>query len=202
MIPRVFIITDRAVAPEPAPTLAPVLSVLPPGETAVVLREKDLPVREHLALGRALRALTKSHGALLIIAGRLDLALACGADGVHFGREAPSSEDARPLLPTSMLVGSSIHAGEPAPLLASYAFLSPIFPTSSKPLAAPLGLDGLRATAQRSRTPLVALGGIDESNAGRCLDSGASAVALRSRLLGADRLRAARALAEIIASRP
>jgi len=185
VIPPLFLITDRQLAPDPALAVARALDVLNDVLCAVILREKTLPVRELLTHARRLREVTRQHGALLIVSGRLDVALASEADGVHCGGEAPTTDSLRPIVP-HLLLGTSLHGSESPPASASYAFLSPVFATRSKPGANPIGLAGLAAGAERSSTPIVALGGIDASNAADCLRAGARAVALRSAWITAD----------------
>jgi thiamine-phosphate diphosphorylase len=180
VIPKVFVVTDRKLAGDLVGAVGDVVNHLP-CRAAVLLREKDLPVRELVALARRLR--TKdglNDGDSLIVSGRLDVALAAGADGVHLGGEAPDFESIRRLAPAGFLVGVSIHGDELPPPEASYALLAPVFPTSSKPGAITLGLDGLRRTVSRTQVPIIALGGIDERNAPSCLEAGAHGIALRS----------------------
>lgn len=198
MIPRVFVITDRRLAPRLVETVTRVLDQLPLRAAAVVLREKDLPVRELVALGRALREATWRRKALFVVSGRFDVALACCADGVHLGGEAPAFDAVRAVVPKELLVGVSLHGDEAPCAGASYALLSPVFATRSKPGAVPLGLEGLRAgVARAGGVPIVALGGVDATNAAACLDAGAAAVALRGRFMGAGGPIAGRKLARL-----
>ena len=183
MIPRLFLVTDRTLADDLPRVVERVTSSV---RCAVLLREKDLPARELKALARDLRAITKAHDSQLIVSGRLDVALAAGADGVHCGGEAPAPADLRRIAPSSLMIGASIHGDERPPEGADYVFLSPVFPTRSKPGAAPIGLDGLREGIDRSNVPVIALGGIDATNAQGCLDAGAHGVALREGLMRAN----------------
>jgi len=194
MRPRVLQITASAVVPEPL-LLARIaaLAALPAdarARFAVQLRDPELPPRALLALGARLREATRAVGAALIVNDRVDLALALGADGVHLGRRSMAIADARALLPAGAWVSVACHAVEEVARAAAEgadaALLSPVFDSPGK--GPPLGLDALRAAraALRGRAPLlVALGGVDERNAGACFAAGADAVAgIRADLSG------------------
>lgn len=186
-LPCLVLITDRKRARHPLPdAVARALSVLPVGAAMVLLREKDLPGRELAELARSLLPITRRHDAPLIVSGRADVAVATEADGVHLGGDAPDVASVREMVRERLLVGVSLHGDETAPPEADYALLSPIFPTMSKPGVTTLGLDGLSAGCRRSeRTPLYALGGVDATNAGACLEAGAHGVAVLGAVLAA-----------------
>ncbi len=178
LLPRLLLITDRRQSPRGVPwAVREALSAAPPGGVGVLLREKDLPGRELLKLARELRSVTAERGAALVINGRADIAIACEAEGVHLGGDAPPCLGVREACGQEMWIGVSLHAREDAPPGATYALLSPIFPTPSKPGAAPLGLGMLRDRCRTTALPLFALGGVTWKNAGDCLDAGASGVA-------------------------
>jgi len=169
--------------------LAVVEAAVRGGVRVVQLREKTLATRAFVERARALKALLSRFSVPLIINDRLDVALACGADGVHVGQDDLSPEDVRRWLPHA-LVGLSIErveqlaAAERLPV--DYYGASPVFATATKADAAPaLGLDGLRALRERSRRPLVAIGGIDEHNAAQVMAAGADALAVVSALCAA-----------------
>ena len=156
------------------------------GARVVQLREKTLATRAFVERARALKALLSPLGVPLIINDRLDVALACGADGVHVGQDDLSPEDVRRWLPHA-LVGLSIERidqlAEAERLPVDYYGASPVFTTATKADTAPaLGLEGLRALRERSRRPLVAIGGIDEHNAAQVMAAGADALAVVSAL--------------------
>lgn len=186
-LPRLVLITDRKRARHPLPdAVARALSVLPAGAAMVLLREKDLPGRELADITRTLLPITRRHDAPLIVSGRSDVAVATGANGVHLGGDAPDVASVRELVRERLLVGVSLHGDATAPPEADYALLSPIFPTVSKPGATTMGLDGLSAGCRRSeRTPIFALGGVDATNAGACIEAGAHGVAVLGAVLAA-----------------
>lgn len=185
-LPTLLLVTDRQAAALPlVEAVARALDAVPPGTCAILLREKGLPIRDLLGLARALRVVTNRHDSLLIVSGRLDVALLAGADGVHLGGEAPAFEEVRLLAPASLRVGVSLHGSESPPAGASYALVSPVYETPSKPGVPALGLDGLAATIARSgQVPIYALGGIDLPERMRaCLAAGAAGVAIRGAVL-------------------
>jgi len=189
---RLLLVTDRLRAPHPpVEALQAALSALPDGGAAVILREKDMPARDLAALARRLRAVAAPHRARVIVNGRVDAALAAGADGVHLGGDAPPVQDVR-AAGVRFLVGVSLHGDERPPAGADYALLAPVFATPSKPGAAPLGLDALRRCAA-SPVPVFALGGVTPANTAACLAAGAHGVAVRGAILGSvDPARGAR----------
>jgi thiamine-phosphate pyrophosphorylase len=116
---------------------------------------------------------------------RSDVALACGADGVHLGFDALPSGVARELLGPDALIGRSVHAADeiaPDDDL-SYVHLAPVFAPLSKPASRPaLGMAGLRAACQRG-VPVLAQGGVDSGNAGAILKAGAAGIAVTGAIL-------------------
>ena len=192
------LVTDSALCGERG-VLAVVEAAVRGGARVVQLREKTLPTRAFVERARALKALLQPLGVPLIINDRLDVALACGADGVHVGQEDLSPRDMRRWLPDG-LIGLSIErieqldAAERLPV--DYYGASPVFATATKADAAPaLGLEGLRALRARTTRPLVAIGGIGEHNAAAVMAAGADALAVVSALCAApDPEQAARRL--------
>ncbi len=125
--------------------------------------------------------------------------------GFHTGRGGPSVREARYLLGPEALIGYSAHSVEEVQRAreegADYAFLSPIFPTSSKPEATPAGLEMLQAAAHTvPGFPVFALGGITPARVAACLHTGAYGVAVLSGILHApDPATAARRYREALA---
>jgi len=166
----------------------------------VQIRERDLAGAELAALcdrvGAAARA--RRADALVFVNRRVDVALACGADGVQLGFDAVPVAVARALLGSRAAIGISAHA--PAEVRAaaadgaSHAQLAPIFAPLSKPATrAPLSVEALRACA--GVLPVLAQGGIEARHAGAVVRAGAAGVAVTGAILGArDPAAAARAL--------
>ena len=152
------------------------------------LREKDMPAPERRALFGELVALGRRWHATVTVHDDIEAALMVGANGIHLpGGADPAIARAR--LPFG-LIGASAHSPQEALTLlrtgADYVTLSPIFLTASKPGYGPaLGLDGLRAAAAAVPGPIVALAGIDASNAAQCLAAGAAGVAVMGEVMRA-----------------
>ena len=195
---RLHLVTDSALCGARG-MLAVVEAAVRGGVSCVQLREKSLDTRAFVERARALKAWLGPLGVPLLINDRVDVALACGADGVHVGQSDMAPEDVRRLMPGG-LIGLSVEslaqlaAAERAPV--DYYGISPVFATRSKHDAAPaLGLDGLRAIRAGTRRPLVAIGGIDAGNAADVMAAGADGLAVVSALCSsADPAAAAREL--------
>jgi thiamine-phosphate pyrophosphorylase len=187
--PRLYLVTDRratagralgdvvAAALEGAATFRAPDGRLP---VAVQLREKDLGGAALGALARELRAITAAAGAALYVNERVDVALACGADGVHLPVAGLSPGDVRALAPR-LSVATSTHSRSQVEAAAragvDFVVFGPVFDTPSKrPFGPPVGLDGL-ARAAGAGVPIVALGGIDAERGSACMDAGAVGVA-------------------------
>ena len=154
----------------------------------MLLREHDLPLRTRLDLARRLVALCRPAGVPFLVSDRLDLALACGADGVHLGVRSLPVAGVRQTAP-QLLVGCSCHSAEElaqaARAGAHYATLSPVFPTNSKPDVTPLGPRTATRLAARAALPVYALGGLDASRLAALRDSAFAGVAVVEGVLAA-----------------
>jgi thiamine-phosphate pyrophosphorylase len=191
---RLYLITDRRVTRKPLPEA--VRLALEGGVRAVQLREKDLPIRDLMALARELRDLTKEFGAKLFINDRVDVALAVGADGVHLGTRSMPVSIVRAIVGSPMLIGVSTHSVAEAQAAeqggADFLTLGPIYETPSKAqFGAPLGLAPLREARRRVEIPIFAIGGVKGRNIGHVLWAGAYGVAMISAVLGHDDIRKA-----------
>lgn len=163
-------------------TLDVVRAALDAGVRLVQLREKDMPLREFVALACRLRSLTEAAGALLLINDRLDVALAAGADGVHLGQDDFPVPEARRMAP-DLIIGASTHSVAEALRAqeegASYINIGPIFPTATKQWTEEfLGLEGLRRIAAVARVPFTVMGGIKAEHIPALVQSGARTIAL------------------------
>jgi thiamine-phosphate pyrophosphorylase len=142
------------------------------GATVVQLRVKGATSAELVSRGRGLASL----GATFVVNDDVDAAVALAADGVHLGQGDRGAERARAV---SLLLGRSVATVEQA-LAADGDYLGagPVWPTPSKLDGdPPIGLDGLRAICRAVAVPVVAIGGIDASNAADCIAAGAAGVA-------------------------
>ncbi len=160
------------------------------GVTVVQLRSKRQSTRAFCDLARDVIRILKPRRIPLIINDRIDVALACGADGVHLGQQDLLLTDARRILGPSGIIGISVNTIEEARDAenggADYLGVGPLFPTSSKSRLRPiLGLEGLRRIRKQVRLPLLAIGGISTDNAAAVRRAGADGVAVISALISA-----------------
>jgi thiamine-phosphate pyrophosphorylase len=166
------------------------------GVTVVQLRAKTLPFREFLDLGLKAADRLAGTGVPLIINDRMDIALACGADGVHLGQEDMPLAAARKILGGDRIIGISVNTVMEARAAqaggADYVGAGPAFATATKETALPiLGPEGIRSIKRAIRIPVVAIGGINGGNAAALANSGADGIAVVSAILGAPDARRA-----------
>lgn len=179
-----YLITDRW-RTRGRPLLDVVGAALEGGVRVVQLREKDLPGAELLRLATELRALTRRHGAALLVNGRVDVALAAGADGVHLGQDAMPVAAARQLLGPDRPIGVSVHTMAEATVAAEerpdFLVFGPVYATPSKaPFGPPRGTDELAAVAASTRLPVLGIGGISADRVAAVRRAGAAGVAVIS----------------------
>lgn len=172
------------------PTLEIIDAVLKAGVSLIQLREKSCSTAELMQLARQARTLTARYDALLIINDRLDVAMACAADGVHLGQNDFPVSDARRLAP-KLLIGASSHdvdeAREAEAAGASYVNIGPLFPTTTKEWkGAYLGMDGLKAIAAQVSIPFSVMGGIKRQHIPGLVSAGAHVIALVTAVTQAD----------------
>jgi thiamine-phosphate pyrophosphorylase len=193
---------------EAAPARDVVPAALAGGVDVVQLREKDARDDEVVAAGRALRSLCDEHGSLLIVNDRADLALACGADGVHVGQDDAAVDDVRASVGPELVIGLSTHT--PAQVEAAsgasgvdYLGVGPVYPTATKPGLEPVGLELVRYASAHVSKPWFAIGGIDRARTDAVAAAGAERVAVvRAIRDAADPGEAAAALREAIVREP
>jgi len=159
------------------------------GATVVQLRRKGASSDELVEAGRGFGDL----GATFVVNDDVEAALRLGADGVHLGRDDEGAERA---VAAGLLLGTSAASVEEAragvAAGASYVGAGPVWTTPSKPDADPaIGLEGLGEICRAVAIPVVAIGGIDASNAADCIRAGAAGVAVIRAARDARLLRAA-----------
>lgn len=173
-------ITDRLSAGGAGALLALIERNARLGVDWIQIREKDLDARSLAHLVE--QALRVAGPAKILINSRADVALACGAAGLHLPAGSPPPSAWRPICPPGFLIGVSCHSldeligAERAG--AGYALFSPVFRPLSKDDSRPVhGLEGLRRACAAVRIPVLALGGVTAENARLCVEAGASGVA-------------------------
>ncbi len=174
------------------------------GVTCVQLREKALSDEEFLKEAKEIHALCRRYGVPFIVNDNVDVAVACGAEGIHVGQEDMAAGDVRRRVGDGMILGVSVHTVEEAREAvasgADYLGLGAVFPTSTKADVEQMSNETLRAICQAVDVPVVAIGGINRSNITALAGSGVDGVALVSAIFSASDIEAAcrelRALAE------
>lgn len=177
------------------------------GVTAVQIRGKDIAGGEFYDLASAAATLLKPRGIPLIINDRVDVAWACGAAGVHLGRDDLPLEAARKILGSGAVIGLSVNtideAREAERLGADYIGLGPVFATTTKETPLPvLGPEGVARIKVAVGIPVVAIGGLTAENSAAVMAAGADGVAVVSAVWGAPDVRdAARKLQTALRAR-
>lgn len=172
------------------------------GADVVQLRDKEMGRPELVATGRRIAVMARKAGILFIVNDRLDVALACGAGGVHLGQDDQPAATARAIAAKDFIIGVSVGSSEEARRAvndgADYLAASPVFPTGSKTDAISCcGLEGIRSIRSAVRVPVVAVGGINIQNVDDVINAGADGIAVISAVVGQqDITGAARALKE------
>jgi thiamine-phosphate pyrophosphorylase len=156
------------------------------GTTWIQIREKDLEAHELVGLVRRAVEDTRGTSARILVNGRLDVALAANAAGIHLGEQSlpleAVAEWRRASGRTDFQIGVSCHSLDAARVAerggADYIFFGPVFATPSKAaFGPPQGLERLREVCASVRIPVLAIGGIHFENARACLDAGAAGIA-------------------------
>jgi len=154
------------------------------GVDLLQIRERDLTGAELASLVRAVVAVARGTSMRVIVNDRVDVAIACGADGVHLRGDSIRVSAARRIAPRGFRIGRSVHSVEEAvgAADADYLIAGTVFASASKPGAAGLlGVDGLAAVTRAVSTPVLAIGGVTEARIdqiGRAGASGCAAIGL------------------------
>src|SRR5512135_2687481 len=166
------------------------------GVTVVQYREKSASTRRIIDEALELRDLCRRYSVPFIVDDRVDVALAVEADGVHVGQDDMPASLARRLIGHDKILGVSAENIEQALAAqadgADYIGASPIFATPTKPDAPPpMGAAGLLKMARACPLPIIAIGGLNATNAGSMIRAGAAGVAVVSAIVSAEDVQAA-----------
>ena len=158
------------------------------GVTMLQLRVKSLAAKDFLALGQRIRKATETHHCRLIVNDRVDIAMACNADGVHLGQDDLPLHAGRKLL-GNKIIGISTHDIEQAQQAesggADYIGFGPMFGTTTKDTGLTArGIAMLKQIRAAVNVPIVAIGGINEQNVTQVWQAGADSAAIISDILG------------------
>jgi thiamine-phosphate pyrophosphorylase len=184
-----YLVTDRRLCGG-KPLEEVIIKAVKGGGAYVQLREKDVSTRFFVEEAKRIKKLLEPYKIPLIINDRVDVALACGAEGLHIGQEDMPYEIVRKLMGPKAIIGLSVETWEDVEesqkLDLSYVGVSPVFSTPTKPDTKDVwGLEGLAKIKAFSRHPLVAIGGINESNAANVIKAGADCLAVVSAICAA-----------------
>jgi thiamine-phosphate pyrophosphorylase len=186
-LPRLYPILDTSRFSDSRSLFEAAHDLAAAGCTLLQYRNKSGNARRMLEEARELRTRLGA-SVKLIMNDRADLCLAAGFDGLHVGQDDLLPESARRIVGSARWLGVSTHnpeqLAEADKTSADYLAIGPIFATSSKANPDPVvGLEGIRRARERTRKPLVAIGGITRANARSVIAAGADAVAVISDLL-------------------
>jgi thiamine-phosphate pyrophosphorylase len=148
------------------------------GVEMVQIRAKELPARALAELVRG--ALACALHSKILVSTRTDVALACGAHGVHLPARSMSPQSIRQIAPAGFLIGVSCHTIDELRAAeregADFAVYGPVFPSVTKSLT-PIGLEAFRQGAASVHVPVYALGGVTAESAPQCIAAGAAGIA-------------------------
>jgi thiamine-phosphate pyrophosphorylase len=189
MMRGLYLVTDRALCGI-KPLEDVVLRAVRGGASYVQLREKDISTRAFVEEALRIKKILEPYRIPLIINDRIDVALACGAEGVHIGQQDMPYAEARRLMGDDAIIGVSVENWEDVEdaenIDANYIGVSPVFATPTKTdTKGAWGLEGIARIKDFSRHQLVAIGGINESNAREVVRAGADCVAVVSAICAA-----------------
>jgi thiamine-phosphate diphosphorylase len=154
-----------------------------------------LPDEDARTVTVVVRSLVAALDIPVVVHGRIDIALAAGALGVHLGVHDVRVADARRIVGSDFVIGRSARGDEDLARAdgADYVALGPTFPTEQRRPIGVLGISEFERLAHASAIPVIAVGGISSATAADAFRAGACGVALISGILGsADPERAAR----------
>jgi thiamine-phosphate pyrophosphorylase len=151
------------------------------GIDLIQVRERDLETARLVDLVSDLVDIARGSATRVIVNDRVDVALACGAGGVHLRSDSIAPAAARSMAPPGFLIGRSVHhvaeAVAHAPAV-DYLIAGTAFPTVSKPAADRLlGEHGLSQMTAAVSVPVLAIGGVTVELVPAIAASGAAGVA-------------------------
>ena len=134
------------------------------GISAVQIRERQLSDVRLADLTRDVLSIARGSGTAVLVNDRVDVALSCGAHGVHLRSDSPSAASVRRIVPGGFLIGRSVHDAAEAAAESKdtdFLFAGTVWPTTSKREGHPLlGLSGLASIVQAASVPVLAIGGV------------------------------------------
>ncbi len=193
MISGIYFVTD---AQGPKSVLAQINAAVVAGVRIIQLRDKNASDAEMIALARDLQPMLRAVGCQFIINDRVEVALACGSDGLHVGQSDGDVAAVRDRIGPDMTLGLSIeNPGQVAAIpldVVDYIGAGPVRATDVKPdHAPPIGFDGLAGIAKIAPCPTIAIGGLTADDVGAVRASGCVGMAVVSTISRTPDMRAA-----------
>ena len=165
------------------------------GATFLQLREKDMPHADSLAEAKEIAAITKRYNIPFVINDNIDIAIECGADGVHVGQSDIQGRNVREIIGPNKILGISAATVDTAIAAekagADYIGVGAVFQTSTKADASEVSYKQLKEICSAVSIPVVAIGGIGTGNILELADSGIDGVAVVSAIFAKEDVAAA-----------
>lgn len=185
MIRGYYFITDSALSVNG--NISDVRNAVKAGVRVVQYREKCASSKKMYEEALILRRICKD--IVFLVNDRIDIAIAVGADGAHIGQDDLPINIARKILGKNKIIGVTVHSVKEALAAeragADYLGVSPVFLTSTKSDAGrPVGVKMIKAIKDKVRIPVIAIGGINFSNAKDVIDAGADGFCAISCVVG------------------
>lgn len=186
----IYLVTDRKLVRDKS-IQDVIFQAIKGGVSMVQIREKEISTRTFIKEAQGIKKLIEPFDVPLIINDRVDVALAIGADGVHIGQQDIPYPFVRKILGEDAIIGLSVETlqqvQEAEDYNVSYLGVSSIFPTNTKKNTNQIwGLEGLKKVRASSHHSLIAIGGINLSNAASVFDVGADGIAVVSAICSAE----------------
>lgn len=173
----ICLVTDR----RRRPPIEQAAEAVDAGVDLIQIRERDLDTSSLASLVLRVIEVTRGSPTRVVVNDRVDVALACGAHGVHLRADSFSASRVRTIVPPGFAIGRSVHGRDEALAVArdvDYFIAGTIFPTASKPGRVDLlGPDGLASIASAVGLPVLAIGGMTLERAADVAAAGAAGIA-------------------------
>jgi thiamine-phosphate pyrophosphorylase len=194
-LPGIYVVTDAVLSPGRG-HVEIAAAAAEGGAGWVQLRDKDLPDDEILEIARKIQIALAGKNSVFIVNDRVDIALRCGADGVHIGQGDARADAVRAKLGPDVVLGVSVATVEEALKAeadgADYVGLGPIFATATKSDAGEaVGIDMISQVRRAVGIPVVAIGGISSANIASVAAAGADSAAIISAVVCAPNMACA-----------
>ena len=186
---RLYAVTDRAWTGKQS-LMEQTKAALKGGVTCVQLREKELDEENFLKEALEMKKLCGVYGIPFFINDNVEIAVKCGADGIHVGQKDMEAGNVRALVGEEMMIGVSVQTAEQAAAAqeagADYLGVGAVFNTTTKLDASEVSYETLKEICETVSIPVVAIGGISKKNMQELSGSGADGAALVSAIFSAE----------------